>query len=42
LGALTLHGVTTPISFPPEIAVSGNNATLESGFFINHKEFGIT
>jgi polyisoprenoid-binding protein YceI len=41
-GNLTLHGVTKSISFPAKIAVSGDKATLESEFFINRKDFGIT
>lgn len=41
-GNLTLHGVTKSISFPAKIAVSGDNATLDSEFFINRKDFGIT
>ena len=40
-GNLTLHGVTKSISFPAKIAVSGDNATLDSEFFINRKDFGI-
>jgi polyisoprenoid-binding protein YceI len=41
-GNLTLHGVTKSISFPAKIAVSGDKATLDSEFFINRKDFGIT
>jgi polyisoprenoid-binding protein YceI len=41
-GNLTLHGVTKSISFPAKIAVSGDRATLDSEFFINRKDFGIT
>ena len=41
-GNLTLHGVTKSISFPAKIAVSGDNATLDSEFFINRQDFGIT
>jgi polyisoprenoid-binding protein YceI len=41
-GNLTLHGVTKSISFPAKIAVIGDNATLDSEFFINRKDFGIT
>ena len=41
-GNLTLHGVTKSISFPAKIAVNGDNATLDSEFFINRKDFGIT
>jgi polyisoprenoid-binding protein YceI len=41
-GNLTLHGVTKSISFPAKIVVSGDKATLESDFFINRKDFGIT
>jgi len=40
-GNLTLHGVTKSISFPAKITVSGDNANLESEFFINRKDFGI-
>jgi polyisoprenoid-binding protein YceI len=40
-GNLTLHGVTKSISFPAKITVSGDNATLDSQFFINRKDFGI-
>jgi polyisoprenoid-binding protein YceI len=40
-GNLTLHGVTKSISFPAKIAVSGDEAILESEFFINRKDFGI-
>jgi polyisoprenoid-binding protein YceI len=42
IGNLTLHGVTKSISFPAKIAVSGDNATLDSEFFINRQDFGIT
>ena len=41
-GNLTLHGVTKSISFPAKIAASGDKATLDSEFFINRKDFGIT
>jgi polyisoprenoid-binding protein YceI len=41
-GNLTLHGITKSISFPAKIAVSGDKATLDSEFFINRKDFGIT
>jgi polyisoprenoid-binding protein YceI len=41
-GNLTLHGVTKSISFPAKIAVTGARATLDSEFFINRKDFGIT
>jgi polyisoprenoid-binding protein YceI len=40
-GNLTLHGVTKSISFPAKIAVTSDNATLDSEFFINRKDFGI-
>jgi polyisoprenoid-binding protein YceI len=40
-GNLTLHGVTKSISFPAKIAVSGDNASLDSEFFINRRDFGI-
>jgi polyisoprenoid-binding protein YceI len=41
-GKLTLHGVTKSIEFPAKIAVSPEAATLDSEFFINRKDFGVS
>jgi len=41
-GNLTLHGVTKLIQFPAKIAVTPEAATLDSEFFINRKDFGIS
>jgi polyisoprenoid-binding protein YceI len=41
-GNLTLHGVTKSIQFPAKLAVSTDAATLDSEFFINRKDFGIS
>ena len=41
-GNLTLHGVTKSIQFPAKIAVAPEAATLDSEFFINRKDFGIS
>lgn len=40
-GNLTLHGVTKQISFPAELNVQGNQATLKAEFFIKRFDFGI-
>jgi len=40
-GNLQLRGVTKAITFPANIAVTGDAVTVDSNFTINRKEFGI-
>lgn len=40
-GTLTLHGVTKQISFPAELSVQGDQATLKAEFFIKRFDFDI-
>jgi polyisoprenoid-binding protein YceI len=40
-GNLALHGVTKSIQFPARLAVTPKDATLDSEFFLNRKDFGI-
>jgi polyisoprenoid-binding protein YceI len=40
-GNLMLHGVTKSIQFPAKIAVTADEATLDSEFFLNRKDFQI-
>jgi polyisoprenoid-binding protein YceI len=40
-GNLTLHGVTKQISFPAELSVQGDRATLKAEFFIKRLDFAI-
>lgn len=40
-GNLTLHGVTKAVTFPATINVTPDEATVESSFSINRKDFGI-
>jgi polyisoprenoid-binding protein YceI len=40
-GNLTLHGVTKQISFPADVQVQGDQATLKAEFFIKRFDFGI-
>ena len=40
-GNLTLHGVTKQISFPAELSVQGDRATLKAEFFIKRFDFTI-
>ena len=41
-GNLMLHGVTKSIQFPVKLGVTPESATLDSEFFINRKDFGIS
>ena len=40
-GNLTMHGVTKSITFPATISVTPDVATVDAGFAINRKDFGI-
>lgn len=40
-GNLALHGVTKSIEFPAKLAVTPKEASLDSEFFLNRKDFGI-
>ena len=40
-GNLNLHGITKQISFPAELGVSGNQATLKAEFYIKRFDFAI-
>jgi polyisoprenoid-binding protein YceI len=40
-GNLTMHGVTKAITFPANISVTGDVATVDANFAINRKDFGI-
>ena len=40
-GNLTMHGVTKSITFPAKIAVAQDAISVDSGFSINRKDFGI-
>lgn len=41
-GNLTLHGVTKSIEFPAKITTTADSASLDSEFFLNRKDFGIS
>src|SRR6185503_14871841 len=40
-GNLTMHGVTKSITFPANVSVTGDVATVDATFAINRKDFGI-
>src|SRR4030095_1013440 len=40
-GALPLHGVTRPISFPAKVRVEGNSLRASGAFTILHDTYGI-
>ena len=42
MGNLTMHGVTRSISFPANINVTPDAATVESSFSLNRKDFSLT
>ncbi len=41
-GDLTLAGTTKSVSFPVDLAVSGDNLTIKSAFKIDRNDFGIS
>jgi polyisoprenoid-binding protein YceI len=41
-GNLTLHGVTKSVTFPATISVTADVASVDAGFSINRKDFGIS